>query len=290
MNTYNDLTLIIVCYKSFYLIKKNINNLKNFKTIIIDNSNCYKTYNLVKEYKNIKYIKTVKNLGYGAANNIAVKNSETKYVLILNPDIIIDNTSIQILFENVKKYENFGILAPSLYDQNNLRRTNGSRSILKDKKISSSKSNFAVGDTCYDYIIGCAILIEKHFFLNIGCFDESFFMYFEDNDLCDRVHLNKRSVIEIPKSKMIHMQGLSSKLNFIFKIKLSVIHKVSECLYLKKNLSKSKLFFSLTKNFFDYFQRSFFNIIIFKPKKSFKNILRMFSIILFVTNFYKLLY
>jgi len=290
MNTYNDLTLIIVCYKSFYLIKKNINNLKNFKTIIIDNSNCYKTYNLVKEYKNIKYIKTVKNLGYGAANNIAVKNSETKYVLILNPDIIIDNTSIQILFENVKKYENFGILAPSLYNQNNLRRTNGSRSILKDKKISSSKSNFAVGDTCYDYIIGCAILIEKHFFLNIGCFDESFFMYFEDNDLCDRVHLNKRSVIEIPKSKMIHMQGLSSKLNFIFKIKLSVIHKVSECLYLKKNLSKSKLFFSLTKNFFDYFQRSFFNIIIFKPKKSFKNILRMFSIILFVTNFYKLLY
>jgi len=290
MNTYNDLTLIIVCYKSFYLIKKNINNLKNFKTIIIDNSNCYKTYNLVKEYKNIKYIKTVKNLGYGAANNIAVRNSETKYVLILNPDIIIDNTSIQILFENVKKYENFGILAPSLYNQNNLRRTNGSRSILKDKKISSSKSNFAVGDTCYDYIIGCAILIEKHFFLNIGCFDESFFMYFEDNDLCDRVHLNKRSVIEIPKSKMIHMQGLSSKLNFIFKIKLSVIHKVSECLYLKKNLSKSKLFFSLTKNFFDYFQRSFFNIIIFKPKKSFKNILRMFSIILFITNFYKLLY
>ena len=290
MNTYNDLTLIIVCYKSFSLIKKNINNLKNFKTIIIDNSNCYKTYNLVKEYRNIKYIKTVKNLGYGAANNIAVRNSETKYVLILNPDIIIDNTSIQILFENVKKYENFGILAPSLYNQNNLRRTNGSRSILKDKRISSSKSNFAVGDTCYDYIIGCAILIEKHFFLNIGCFDESFFMYFEDNDLCDRVHLNKRSVIEIPKSKMIHMQGLSSKLNFIFKIKLSVIHKVSECLYLKKNLSKSKLFFSLTKNFFDYFQRSFFNIIIFKPKKSFKNILRMFSIILFVTNFYKLLY
>ena len=290
MNTYNDLTLIIVCYKSFSLIKKNINNLKNFKTIIIDNSNCYKTYNLVKEYRNIKYIKTVKNLGYGAANNIAVKNSETKYVLILNPDIIIDNTSIQILFENVKKYENFGILAPSLYNQNNLRRTNGSRSILKDKRISSSKSNFAVGDTCYDYIIGCAILIEKHFFLNIGCFDESFFMYFEDNDLCDRVHLNKRSVIEISKSKMIHMQGLSSKLNFIFKIKLSVIHKISECLYLKKNLSKSKLFFSLTKNFFDYFQRSFFNIIIFKPKKSFKNILRMFSIILFITNFYKLLY
>jgi GT2 family glycosyltransferase len=115
-------------------------------------------------------------------------------------------------------------------------------------------------------------------------------MYFEDNDLCDRVHLNKRSVIEIPKSKMIHMQGLSSKLNFIFKIKLSVIHKVSECLYLKKNLSKSKLFFRLTKNFLDYFQRSFFNIIIFKPKKSFKNILRMLSIILFVTNFYKLLY
>ena len=77
MNSLNDLTLIIVCYKSFLLIKKNINNLKNFKTIIIDNSNCYKTYNLVKEFKNIKYIKTTKNLGYGVANNIAIRNSET---------------------------------------------------------------------------------------------------------------------------------------------------------------------------------------------------------------------
>ena len=290
MNLLNDLTLIIVCYKSFLLIKKNINNLKNFNTIIIDNSNCYKTYNLVKEFKNIKYIKTTKNLGYGVANNIAIKNSETKYVLILNPDIVIDITSIQILFESIKKYQNFGILAPSLYDQNNIRRTNGSRSILKNKRISYVSSNFPSGDACYDYVIGCAMLIEKQFFLNIGSFDEIFFMYFEDNDLCDRVNFNKRSVIEIPESKMVHMQGLSSELNFFIETKLSVIHKISECLYLKKNLSKSKLFLNLTKKFFDYFQRSFFNIIIFKPKKSFKNILRMLSIILFVTNFYKLLY
>ena len=290
MNSLNDLTLIIVCYKSFLLIKKNINNLKNFNTIIIDNSNCYKTYNLVKEFKNIKYIKTTKNLGYGVANNIAIRNSETKYVLILNPDIVIDITSIQILFESIKKYQNFGILAPSLYDQNNIRRTNGSRSILKNKRISYVSSNFPNGDACYDYVIGCAMLIEKQFFLNIGSFDETFFMYFEDNDLCDRVNFNKRPVIEIPESKMVHMQGLSSELNFIIETKLSVIHKISECLYLKKNLSKSKLFLNLTKKFFDYFQRSFFNIIILKPKRSFKNILRMLSIILFVTNFYKLLY
>ena len=290
MNSLNDLTLIIVCYKSFLLIKKNINNLKNFKTIIIDNSNCYKTYNLVKEFKNIKYIKTTKNLGYGVANNIAIRNSETKYVLILNPDIVIDITSIQILFESIKKYQNFGILAPSLYDQNNIRMTNGSRSILKNKRISYASSNFPNGDACYDYVIGCAMLIEKQFFLNIGSFDETFFMYFEDNDLCDRVNFNKRPVIEIPESKMVHMQGLSSELNFIIETKLSVIQKISERLYLKKNLTKSKLILNLTKKFFDYFQRSFFNIIILKPKKSFKNILRMLSIILFVTNFYKLLY
>ena len=45
MNVYNDITLVIVCYKSYELIKSNLDALKRFKTIIVDNSNCNKTYN-----------------------------------------------------------------------------------------------------------------------------------------------------------------------------------------------------------------------------------------------------
>ena len=84
MKMYNDITIIIVCYKSYQLIKKNLETLKNFKTIIVDNSNCDKTYNLVKNFDNIDFIKTANNLGYGMANNLGISNANTKFVLILN--------------------------------------------------------------------------------------------------------------------------------------------------------------------------------------------------------------
>lgn len=291
-NSIKDLTIIIVCYKSYKLILSNLEMLKNFKTILVDNSNCKKTFELVKNLANITYIKTSKNLGYGCANNIGIRSANTEYVLILNPDIKINEDSINILYEKINKYNNFGILAPSLYDENNFQRTNGSNSILKRNKSKMKNKQYILpaGDTCFDYVIGCAILIQKKFFIDIGCFDEHFFMYFEDNDLCDRVYSNNRTVIEIPSSKMIHKQGVSSELNLLSIIRLSIIHKISECIYLKKNLSKVNLITNLTIQFLDYFQRIFFNLMFFKLKKSFKNLFRLISIFLFVTSLYKLIY
>ena len=292
MSLFDDITIIIVCYKSHSLIKKNLNIIKKFKTILVDNSNCEDTQLLVKNHKSIIYIKTSKNFGYGKANNIGVNRSNTKYVLILNPDILIDEISINNLYKKAINYENFGILAPSLYDENNLRRTNGSRSILKRKIFTnfSTGSNFSTGDTCYDFIIGCAFLIKRQFFIDIGSFDENFFMYFEDNDLCDRVYYNNFTVIEVPSSKMIHMQGESSNINLFVKLKLSLIHKISECIYLKKNLTKFAFITNISTQFFDYLQRFIFNLLIFKIKKSLKNLLRIISILLFFTSLYKFIY
>ena len=291
MNIYNDITLIIVCYKSYELIKKNLNNLKNFKTVIIDNSKCEKTYNLVKKYHNITFIKSSKNLGYGKANNLGVSYAKTKYILILNPDIIIDEKSILILFNKIDDYDNIGILAPSLYSENNERRTNGSRSFLKKKFNNHLRNinNFAFGDTCYDYVIGCALFMKRNFYNEIGGFDKDFFMYFEDNEICDRVYKFNKIVVEAPSSKMIHIQGESSEKKFLSNCKLSIIHKISEFIYLNKNLSKFDLYKNLTIKLIDYIQRMIFNFISLRFKKSFKNFLRILSIAIYITFLYKLI-
>ena len=291
MNVYNDITLVIVCYKSYELIKKNLDGLKCFKTIIVDNSNCHKTYNLVKDLNNIKFIKTTNNLGYGKANNLAIANAKTEFVLILNPDIIVNAVEIESLYSKVTDYNNVGIIAPSLYSQNNERRTNGSRSYLKKKLFKNVKNSkdFAVGDTCYDYVIGCSMLIKRDFFNEIGGFDNDFFMYFEDNEICDRVYKFKKVVIETPISKMIHMEGESSEKSFIIDCKLSIIHKISEFIYLNKNLSKLNTYKNLVIQLFDFTQRMLFNFLTFKFKKSFKNFLRILSIVLYVTSLYKLI-
>ena len=266
-------------------------SLKNFKTIIVDNSNCDKTYNLVKNFDNIDFIKTANNLGYGMANNLGISNANTKFVLILNPDILVNSNAIKSLYLKFGEYDNIGILAPSLYSENNVRRTNGSRSYLKKKLLKNKKNlnNFAVGDTCYDYVIGCAMLIKREFFNEIGGFDKDFFMYFEDNEICDRVYKFKKTVIETPVSRMIHMEGESSEKTFIINCKLSIIHKISEFVYLNKNLSKFYTYQNLIIQFIDFTQRMVFNFLIFKFKKSFKNFLRILSIALYVTSLYKLI-
>ena len=287
---FNNITIIIVCFKSYELIKKNLKTLKVFKTIIIDNSNCEKTHNLVKDSNNIRFIKTKNNLGYGRANNLGVSLAKTQFVLILNPDIVVDILAIRALYDKITAFNNIGILAPSLYSLNNERKTNGSRSYLKKKEFKRQKylNDFAEGDTCYDYVIGCAIFIERNFFNVIGGFDKDFFMYFEDNEICDRVYRFNKIVIETPSSKMIHMQGESSEKSFSLNCKLSIIHKISEFIYLNKNLSKLATYTNLLVQLIDFTQRMVFNFLIFKFRKSFKNFLRILSIALYVSSLYKL--
>ena len=237
MNIYNDITLIIVCFNSYKLIQKNLSEISKFKTIIVDNSKSDEIRSLVQEVKNIKYIKTKKNLGYGKGNNLGVSESKTPFILILNPDILVESASIEILYKSYFSYENTGILAPALYDNSNNRRSNGSLSYINREKI--NKKNIlnkqkAEGNTCYQFAVGCALLIKKEFFDEIGGFDKDLFMYFEDNDLCDKTIEKNKSIIEIPESKMIHLQGLSADNSFLQNCKLSIIHKISEYIYYKK--------------------------------------------------------
>ena len=293
MNIYNDITLIIVCFNSYKLIKKNLSEISKFKTIIVDNSKSDEIRLLVKGVKNIKYIKTKKNLGYGKGNNLGVSESKTPFILILNPDILVESKSIKILYNSYFNYENVGILAPSLYDNNNNRRSNGSLSYINKEKISKKNilnNQKAEGNTCYQFVVGCAFLIKKDFFDKIGGFDKDLFMYFEDNDICDKTIEKNKSIIEIPESKMIHLQGLSADNSFLQSCKLSIIHKVSEYIYYKKKTNFLNLYKKILVNFFDYFQRFLVNLLLLRFEKSFKNFLRIISIFLYLSHTYKLMY
>ena len=293
MSIYNDITLIIVCFNSYKLIKKNLSEISKFKTIIVDNSKSDEIRLLVKGVKNIKYIKTKKNLGYGKGNNLGVSESKTPFILILNPDILVESESIKILYNSYFNYENVGILAPSLYDNNNNRRSNGSLSYINKEKISKKNilnNQKAEGNTCYQFVVGCAFLIKKDFFDKIGGFDKDLFMYFEDNDICDKTLEKNKSIIEIPESKMIHLQGLSADNSFLQSCKLSIIHKVSEYIYYKKKTNFLNLYRKILVNFFDYFQRFLVNLLLLRFEKSFKNFLRIISIFLYLSHTYKLMY
>ena len=294
INIYKDITLILVTYRSEKLIIKNMEMLKKFPVVIVDNSNSDELEKIIFDYRNINLIKSSKNLGYGAANNLAVSKASTPFILIINPDILINEDSISDLFKNfLNDPDNIGILGPSLYDQKMYRRTNGSISYLDQLNgvnVSNLSNNIPSYNTCCKFLMGCCYLMRRDFFNSLGGFDENFFMYFEDNDLCDRTLKKGKYIMEVPSSKFIHLENASSKKKFLTNTKLSIIHKISSYIYLKKNYNVRFLTFHIFKNFIDYFQRFIVNLIIFKPIKSFKNFLRLVSIILYITLLYKVIY
>ena len=111
----NNITFIIVTYKSYKVIYNCIDSLpKNSNKIIIENS---KDINLKKDleskYDNIEVILN-ENVGMGASNNLGIIKSKTKYAFIINPDVIFKNDTFEKLIQSARTINDFAILSPCL--------------------------------------------------------------------------------------------------------------------------------------------------------------------------------
>ena len=286
----NDLTVVIVAYKSFEVIKKNISSLKIYKVIIFDNSNDINLQVFLKDYPNIKYISSKKNIGFAKANNIAVNDVNTKYIFLVNPDTYFNENSVKKLLDTFNKYQNVGIVVPAVYNALDKRIDNVNYDYIKrkvDLKIftknnKSSDYIFSSGDICCENVSCSAFMFKTSFYKDLNGFDESFFMFFEDNDMCKKVILNNKIIVENPNSKIYHYGNSSGDYSRIDKVNIIFTHKLSEYIFLKKYIVKRKLILLLVINFIDYFQRIIFNLIKFKFYNSFKNLLRCISIFYFL--------
>jgi len=189
-----NLSIVIVTLKSEKVIDKCINSIgQNLPIIVVENSNNQEfKRDLESRYKNLKCILSGSNLGMGAANNIGIKATTTNYVFILNPDVTLEPNTLNELFLVSKKIPEFTILSPINVD---LDFPN-----YKAKKISININiPFQV-----DYVDGFSMLLNKNKFNNDIYFDENFFLYLENNDLCIRVRRAGGSVYIAPTAKINH--------------------------------------------------------------------------------------
>ena len=117
MTDTNELTIQIVLYEeNKELIFKCLENLKNFKVLILDNSNNKKLKEQILNKFNIKeYILLNKNLGYSKGHNYLSKKVDTKYLLILNADCQINENNIKNLLQSHKKYTDCGSRSPTTW-------------------------------------------------------------------------------------------------------------------------------------------------------------------------------
>ncbi len=199
----NDITFIIVSYKSKKVIYNCINSLPQFsKIIIVENSSDKELKSdLESKYDNIEIILN-NNIGMGASNNIGIKKCNTKFAYVLNPDVIFRENTFSNLIKSVQSIDDFSIISP-------INENKKFPNYEIKKKYRQSHENIIEVDT----VDGFSMLINKSKFDDSEFFDENFFLYLENTDLCLRQRIKNQKIFIIKNSEINHMGSYSTKLD-----------------------------------------------------------------------------
>jgi len=191
----NNITVVIATFKSGEKIKKCLDSIdRRIRVIIIENSNDLNIKNLEKEYSNIECILAGANIGYGCANNLGLKKVNTKYALILNPDATLHSSTIENFLKESEKVGKFAIIGPYIQEEKDKLNKNYLKNILP-VAVNNAK--------------GFAMFLNMSEFENIGFFDENFFFYFEEIDLCKKLIDKGKKIYLVPSIKIDHSGGAS---------------------------------------------------------------------------------
>ena len=255
-----NLSIIIVTYKSEMVIHDCIKSIeKDVKIIVVENSdNSQFKEELENKYENVSCVLTSKNLGMGAGNNIGIKKAKTDFVLILNPDVILDESTINELIVASRKITSFAILAPISTDTNhpNYRLLKNKKTWTKDETLFKVKS-----------VDGFAMLFNKKKLDKVitnNYFDENFFMYLENDDLCKRIRKINEDIFIVSNSKIKHLGGKGVNEKYKSEVELSRNwHWIwSKFYFNKKHFSYSKAFLDGLPKFMSSLIKYFFYLLI----------------------------
>ena len=203
-----DITIVIASFNSGKKIKNCLNSIdKQAKVLVIENSNnlSFKE-NLEKEFSNVECVLAGANIGYGSSNNIGLKKVKTKYALILNPDAALHPSSLENFIKVTKKIYDFAIMAPYIQEE-------------KDKFDKNYLNNIFPVEV--ENVKGFAMFLNISEFREVGFFDENFFFYFEEIDLCKRLINHGKKIFLIPEIKIDHAGGASHDQSINVEMELS---------------------------------------------------------------------
>jgi glycosyltransferase, family 2 len=246
--TYNteqeELNRILNCFKKIKL---------KFKLWISDNSEKDILRNFIENFSDdrIKYIFNNSNKGFGAGHNIVLQklieeNEKSEFHLMINADVFFEENTIEKIIAYMRKNSDIGQIGPRIYESNG--EINRSCRLLPTPlnlifrrffpvKSIVEKMDYSYEMKWYDYkstievpiLSGCFIFIRTDILKDIGVFDERYFMYMEDYDLCRRIG-KKYKVVFYPKVNIVHKHGKASYKSR----KMMIVHIKSAIKYFNK--------------------------------------------------------
>ena len=211
-------SVVIPTYFPGNIIKNLLNTIPDVEEILIlDNGNDEELKNLlVQEFNNVTYLNTG-DIGLGKTFNKAISIVKTNNIFITQPDVTLHKNCIENLILAKSKYKNAAILAPVLYENEKYSYYDHLDLLLnKHKKIIKRKNKNKIyclpsGDFCVEAINSTALLVDKEKIKTINGWDDYYYTYLEDVDLCYRVRKKNYEIIKIINSKVDHVGFASHK-------------------------------------------------------------------------------
>lgn len=218
-------SIIIVNYNTWDVLNDCLNSVKektidiDYELIIVDNQSSDDSVEMIlKKYPEFRLIQSPENLGFGRANNLAAEQAAGKYLFFLNPDTVLLNNAVKILYDYMESHADTGICGGNLFDTelqpvNSFYKMN--YLVLECSTIINMRLKMGFNDTNYPIevkcIVGADLMISRMLFEQIKGFDPAFFMYFEEFDLCYRGIKKGYKIFSIPEAKIMHIHGASAE-------------------------------------------------------------------------------
>ncbi|HMQ68739.1 MAG TPA: glycosyltransferase [Ignavibacteria bacterium] len=279
---YNVRDLLDSCIASVY---KANNDRYNIEIFLVDNNSVDGSVSHISnKYPPVKIISNESNIGFSKANNLALRQAAGDYVLILNPDTVLEEGTFEKMISFCQKDSSIGAVTSKLILANGkldsacrrsfpvpsvaIPRMLGLSKLFPDSKL-FGKYNLTYLDENNTYeveaICGAFMFIPKPVLEKSGLFDEDYFMYGEDLDLCFKIKKAGFKIFYYPEVTTIHFKGESTK-----KTNLSYVNNFygAMSIFVRKNLKGSSKFLSLIlqigifwRSLFSYIKRFFKNFI-----------------------------
>jgi GT2 family glycosyltransferase len=202
----------------------------NGEAIVIDNNSFDGSpQKVANQFPAVRLIRNSENLGFGTANNAAIRSSQAEYVLILNDDAILKEGSLRLMLEAFAHHLRVAIVGPKLLNPDGSvqrgftnRRFPRLRALLfgflgitpllekwdvTRDLLTHARDPEEGGET--DHIAGACMLVRRKALDAVGLFDERFFYQFEDVDLCFRMKKSGWKVVYVPKAQVVHYGSAS---------------------------------------------------------------------------------
>ncbi len=255
------LSIVILNYKTKHLLRLAIKNIQKlelefpYEIIVVDNASNDGSVEMVHEtYPEVILISNSENTGHAHGNNIGIKQARGTYVLIMNTDIIFSaKQDIERILEYMEQHPKAGLVGPKLRNgdgtiQNSCFRPYSALTPIY-RRTPLGKYSFARKDLAHhlmadfdhesvkevEWLLGACLFTRRDTLEKVGAFNEAFFLYFADYELCDRLRFHGYSVVYFPDVHIVHYHrresaqksiwgGLGSLLNYVTRVHLRDWH------------------------------------------------------------------